>query len=209
MSQITVCDHPLIQNLISILRDKDTDTVRFRDTVSKLSVLLGYEALRDMPLKDKKIVTPIEECTSPVLANDTVTVVPILRAGVGMLEGFLSLVPFAKVGLVGLYRDEKTFIPHEYLCKLPSEEDMAVTVILDPMLATGGSAVDTLDLVKAHGAKDIRYISIISAPEGIDRVTKEHPDVRFYTGVIDRELNSNAYICPGLGDAGDRYFGTD
>ncbi len=175
----------------------------------KLSVLLGYEALRDLPTKDIKVTTPIEECMTPVLESETITVVPVLRAGIGMLEGFLSLIPSAKVGLVGLYRDEHTFIPHEYLCKLPPEEDMAVTVILDPMFATGGSAAATIELVKEHGAKNIKYVSIISAPEGLEAVSKEHPDVQYYTGVIDRELNENAYICPGLGDAGDRYFGTD
>ncbi len=209
MSEIVVCDHPLIQNLISTLRDENTDNATFRETVRKLAVLLGYEALRDLPLQDITVKTPIEECTAPVLAHDTITVVPVLRAGIGMLEGFLSLMPNAKVGLVGLYRDEQTFVPHEYLCKLPTEEDMAVTVILDPMLATGGSAAATIDLVKEHGAKSIKYVSIISAPEGVECVTKAHPDVQYYTGVIDRELNSRAYICPGLGDAGDRYFGTD
>ncbi len=209
MPQITVCDHPLIQNQISLLRDKNTDNAAFRDAVSKLSVLLGYEALRDLPLKNITVETPIEQCTTPVLEYKTLTVVPVLRAGIGMLEGFLSLVPSAKVGLVGLYRDEHTFIPHEYLCKLPPEEDMTVTVILDPMFATGGSAAATIELVKEHGAKNIKYVSIISAPEGLEAVSKEHPDVQYYTGVIDRELNENAYICPGLGDAGDRYFGTD
>ncbi len=209
MSQVKVCDHPLIQHLISVLRNEDTSTIDFRDTIRKLSVLLGYEALRDLPLKDISVKTPIEECTTPMLEYDTLTVVPVLRAGIGMLEGFLSLIPNAKVGLVGLYRDESTFIPHEYLCRLPEEKDMSVTIILDPMLATGGSAVATVDLVKKHGAKKIKYVSIISAPEGIECVTKAHPDVDYYTGVIDRELNKNAYICPGLGDAGDRYFGTD
>ncbi len=209
MAQITVYDHPLIQHFISTLRDENTDHVGFRESIRKLSVLLGYEALRDLPMEEITIKTPIEECTTPVLAREEVTVVPILRAGISMLEGFLSLIPDAKVGLVGLYRDEETFVPHEYLCKLPPEEDMATTVILDPMLATGGSAVATLDLVKEHGAKNIKYVSIISAPEGLDCVTKAHPDVQYYTGVIDRELNENAYICPGLGDAGDRYFGTD
>ena len=208
MSQVTVVDHPLIQHKISMLRDKHTGTNEFRKLVEEIAMLMGYEALRDLPLEDAEITTPIETCQTPVIAGKKMAIVPILRAGLGMVNGILALVPSAKVGHIGLYRDEETHEPHEYYCKLPDPIDQRTIVVLDPMLATGGSAVSAIDFIKEHGGKNIKFLCIIAAPDGIERLSKAHPDIQIYCGHVDRCLNENAYICPGLGDAGDRIFGT-
>lgn len=208
MSQVTVFTHPLIQHKISKLRDENTGTNEFRKLIEEIAMLMGYEALRDLPLEDVKVKTPIEECMTPMLAGRKLAIVPILRAGLGMVNGILALVPSAKIGHIGLYRDEETHEPHEYYCKLPDPIEERTIVVVDPMLATGGSACAALDFIKQHGGKNIKFMSIIAAPEGLERLTKAHPDVQVYVGHLDRELNENAYICPGLGDAGDRIFGT-
>ena len=171
-------------------------------------MLMGYEALRDLPLENVQVETPIETCMTPMIAGRKLAVVPILRAGLGMVGGILALVPSAKVGHIGLYRDEVTHEPHEYYCKLPNPIEERTIIVTDPMLATGGSAVAAVDFIKAHGGKKIKFMSIIAAPEGLKRLREAHPDIQIYVGCLDRCLNENAYICPGLGDAGDRIFGT-
>ena len=171
-------------------------------------MLLGYEALRDRPTEEVEVETPIETCMAPMIAGKKLAVVPILRAGLGMVNGILALVPTAKVGHIGLYRDPETHEPHEYYCKLPDPIEQRTIVVVDPMLATGGSAVDAINFVKEHGGKNIKFMCIIAAPEGLKRLTEAHPDVQIYVGQLDRCLNEDAYICPGLGDAGDRIFGT-
>ena len=191
-----------------MLRDKRTGTNEFRALTEEIAMLMGYEALRDLPLEDVEVETPIETCMTPMLAGKKLAVVPILRAGLGMVNGILALVPSAKVGHIGLYRDETTHEPHEYFCKLPRPIDQRVIVVTDPMLATGGSAISAVDFIKQHGGKTIKFMSIIAAPEGLERFHAAHPDVQIYVGHLDRELNADAYICPGLGDAGDRIFGT-
>lgn len=208
MEQIIELKHPLIQHKISRLRDKHTGTSEFRALVEEIAMLMGYEALSDLPLHDIEVETPIETCMTPVVEGKNFAVVPILRAGLGMVNGILALVPTAKVGHIGLYRDEETHEPHEYYCKLPSPIEERLVVVTDPMLATGGSAVAAVDFIKKHGGKKIKFMSIIAAPEGLERLHKAHPDIQIYVGHIDRELNEAAYICPGLGDAGDRIFGT-
>ncbi len=206
--KVTFLDHPLIQHKISKLRDVNTGTNEFRKLTEEIAMLMGYEALRDLPLEDVPVTTPLEDCMTPMIAGKKLAIVPILRAGLGMVSGILALVPSAKVGHIGLYRDPETHEPHEYYCKLPSPIDQRTIVVLDPMLATGGSAVAAVDFIKQHGGKTIKFMSIIAAPEGIKRLTEAHPDVQLYVGHLDRELNENKYICPGLGDAGDRIFGT-
>ena len=208
MENVTIFDHPLIQHKISMLRDKRTGTNEFRALTEEIAMLMGYEALRDLPLEDVEVETPIETCMTPMLAGKKLAVVPILRAGLGMVNGILALVPSAKVGHIGLYRDETTHEPHEYFCKLPRPIDQRVIVVTDPMLATGGSAISAVDFIKQHGGKTIKFMSIIAAPEGLERFHAAHPDVQIYVGHLDRELNADAYICPGLGDAGVRIFGT-
>ena len=208
MENVIVFDHPLIQHKISILRKKSTGTNEFRALIEEIAMLMGYEALRDLPLEDVEVETPIETCMTPMIAGRKLAVVPILRAGLGMVNGILALVPSAKVGHIGLYRDEETHEPHEYYCKLPDPIEQRLIVLTDPMLATGGSAVDAVRMIKQHGGKNIKFMSIIAAPEGVERLAKAHPDVQIYCGNIDRQLNEDAYICPGLGDAGDRIFGT-
>lgn len=205
---VFVQDHPLIQHKISMLRSIETGTNEFRKLIEEIAILMGYEALHDLPLEDREVVTPIEKCMSPMIAGKKLAIVPILRAGLGMVNGITSLVPTAKIGHIGMYRDEKTHEPHEYYCKLPKPIELRTIVVLDPMLATGGSASDAITLVKQRGGKKIKFVCIIAAPEGIKRLHEDHPDVEIYIGHIDRELNENAYICPGLGDAGDRIFGT-
>ena len=200
--------HPLIQHKITRLRDKNTGTNEFRKIVEEISMLMGYEALSDLPMEEVEVETPIETCKSPVLSGRKLAVVPILRAGLGMVPGILALTPSAKVGHIGMYRDEETHQPVEYFCKLPRPIEERVIVVTDPMLATGGSAVDAITQIKAHGGKKIKFLSIIGAPEGIEKLHGMHPDVEVYVGHVDRCLNENAYICPGLGDAGDRIFGT-
>lgn len=208
MENVTYIDHPLVQHKISMLRKKTTGTNEFRTLVEEIATLMGYEALRDLPMEDVEVETPIETCMTPMLAGKKLAIVPILRAGLGMVNGVLSLVPSAKIGHIGLYRDEETHEPHEYFCKLPNPIEQRTIVVTDPMLATGGSAVAAIDFIKQHGGKHIKFMCIIAAPEGVKRLHEAHPDVQIYVGHLDRELNENAYICPGLGDAGDRIFGT-
>lgn len=205
---ITIFDHPLIKHKISILRDKNTSTNEFRKIVEEVSMLEGYVALGDLPIQDVEIETPIEKCMSPMIAGRKLAIVPILRAGLGMVPGVLALVPSAKVGHIGMYRDEETHEPQEYYCKLPKPIEERTIVVLDPMLATGGSAIDAIQRIKEHGGRKIKFMCIIAAPEGLERLHKEFPDVQIYVGQLDRHLNEDAYICPGLGDAGDRIFGT-
>lgn len=209
-----ICDnvyefaHPLIQHKITMLRDKNTGTNEFRKIVEEIGMLMGFEALEDLPMEDIEVETPIEKCKSPVISGRKLAIVPILRAGLGMVPGLLALTPTAKVGHIGMYRDEETHLPHEYFCKLPSPIEERTIVVTDPMLATGGSASDAVTLIKQHGGKRIKFLSIIAAPEGVEKFHRDHPDVELYIGHLDRCLNDAAYICPGLGDAGDRIFGT-
>ena len=205
---VIILDHPLLKHKISRLRDETTGTNEFRSLVEEIAMLMGYEALRDLPTEEVEIKTPIETCKSPVISGRKLAVVPILRAGLGMVSGILALVPSAKVGRIGMYRDEETHEPHEYYCKLPAPIEERTIVVVDPMLATGGSAVDAVNLIKQKGGKNIKFMAIIAAPEGIKKFTEAHPDVQLYVAQQDRCLNENAYICPGLGDAGDRIFGT-
>lgn len=205
---IIILDHPLIQHKISRLRDKTTKTAEFRQVVSEIAMLMGYEALRDLKTEDVEVETPIETTCSAVISERKQAIVPILRAGLGMTDGILSLLPTAKIGHVGMYRDPDTHEPHAYYCKLPDSIDERTIIVVDPMLATGGSAVDAINLIKEKGGKRIKFMCIIAAPEGLKTLAKAHPDIQIYIGHLDRELNENAYICPGLGDAGDRIFGT-
>ncbi len=207
-NQIHVMTHPLIQHKISMMRDYRTGTNEFRKLTEEVATLMGYEALRDLPLEDVEVTTPIETCSTPMISGKKLAIVPILRAGLGMVGGILALVPSAKVGHIGLYRDHETHEPHEYYCKLPDPIELRTIVVLDPMLATGGSAVAAVDFIKQHGGRKIKFMCIIAAPEGLKRLQEAHPDIQIYVGHLDRELNSDAYICPGLGDAGDRIFGT-
>lgn len=208
MENIFIMDHPLIQHKISMLRDERTGTNEFRRLIEEITVLMGYEALRDLPVKDVEIKTPIETCYSPMLSGKKLAIVPILRAGLGMVNGMTTLVPSAKIGHIGMYRDEKNHEPHEYFCKLPAPIEQRRILLLDPMLATGGSAAAAVDFIKAHGGRHIKFMCIIAAPEGLAYFHRHHPDVAVYCGHLDRCLNEKAYICPGLGDAGDRIFGT-
>ena len=208
MSKVVVMDHPLIQHKIGIIRREETGSKDFRTLVSEIAMLMCYEATRELPLTDVEIETPICKTTVKELEGKKMAVVPILRAGLGMVSGILALVPSAKVGHIGLYRDPKTHEPHEYYCKLPDPIEQRTILVVDPMLATGGSAVSAIDFIKQHGGKSIKFMCIIAAPEGVKRLHEAHPDVQIYVGHLDRELNENAYICPGLGDAGDRIFGT-
>ena len=200
MDNVMIFDHPLIQHKISILRNKATGTNEFRALIEEIAMLMGYEALRDLPVEDVEVETPIETCMTPMISGRKLAVVPILRAGLGMVNGILALVPSAKVGHIGLYRDEVTHEPHEYYCKLPNPIEERTIIVTDPMLATGGSGVAAVDFIKEHGGKKIKFMAIIAAPEGLERLHKAHPDIQVYVGHLDR--------CPGLGDAGDRIFGT-
>ena len=208
LENVKIMDHPLIQHKISMLRDKNTGTNEFRTLVEEIAMLMGFEALRDLPTENVTVETPIETCEAPMIAGKKMAVVPILRAGLGMVGGILRLVPSAKVGHIGLYRDPVTHEPHEYYCKLPEPIDQRTILVVDPMLATGGSASEAVTFIKQHGGKKIKFMCIIAAPEGLKRLRKDHPDIQIYIGHMDRELNGQAYICPGLGDAGDRIFGT-
>ena len=205
---VTICEHPLLKHKITILRRETTGTNEFRQIVSEIAMLIGYEALRCLELTNVEVKTPIETAMCPTIAGKNQAIVPILRAGLGMVDGMLSLIPTAKVGHIGMYRDEETFEPQAYYCKLPSEIDQRKIFVVDPMLATGGSAIEAIDFIKKQGGKDITFLCIIAAPEGLTKLAKAHPDVNIYVGNLDRQLNENAYICPGLGDAGDRIFGT-
>ena len=205
---LTVVDHPLIQHKLTLMRERETSTAGFRVLLREISLLLGYEVLRDLPLTTRVIETPLQEMSAPALAGKKLALVSILRAGNGMLDGTLELVPSARVGFVGLYRDPKTLEAVEYFCKLPSDLDERPVVALDPMLATANSAVAAVDKLKAAGARDIRFMCLLAAPEGAARMAEAHPDVRVFTAALDVRLNEKGYILPGLGDAGDRMFGT-
>ena len=205
---VTEFTHPLIMHKISLIRDKNCGTREFRTVIGEIATLMGYEILRDLETELVEIETPMEKAMVPMIKGKKLAVVPILRAGLGMVDGILSLVPTAKVGHVGMYRDEETLQPKEYYCKLPEDIDQRLVLIVDPMLATGGSADAAIEFVKKQGAKQIKFASIIAAPEGIKMLTEKHPDIQIYCGSIDRQLNENGYIVPGLGDAGDRIFGT-
>lgn len=205
---VTEFTHPLIMHKISLIRDKNCGTREFRTVIGEIATLMGYEILRDLETELVEIETPMEKAMVPMIKGKKLAVVPILRAGLGMVDGILSLVPTAKVGHVGMYRDEETLQPKEYYCKLPEDIDQRLVLIVDPMLATGGSADVAIEFVKKQGAKQIKFASIIAAPEGIKMLTEKHPDIQIYCGSIDRQLNENGYILPGLGDAGDRIFGT-
>ena len=205
---VTEFTHPLIMHKISLIRDKNCGTREFRTVIGEIATLMGYEILRDLETELVEIERPMEKAMVPMIKGKKLAVVPILRAGLGMVDGILSLVPTAKVGHVGMYRDEETLQPKEYYCKLPEDIDQRLVLIVDPMLATGGSADAAIEFVKKQGAKQIKFASIIAAPEGIKMLTEKHPDIQIYCGSIDRQLNENGYILPGLGDAGDRIFGT-
>lgn len=208
MAKVVVMDHPLIQHKIGYIRRTDTGTKDFRETIAEIANLICYEATRDLKLADVEIETPICKTTVKELAGKKLAVVPILRAGLGMMEGVLQLVPAAKVGHIGLYRDPETLEPVEYYCKLPADCAQREVFVVDPMLATGGSSVAAIRLLKDKGCKNIHFMCIIAAPEGVERMKKEHPDVDIYIGALDERLNEHGYIVPGLGDAGDRIFGT-
>ena len=208
MSKVTEINHPLVQHKLALIRDKNTGSKDFRELVEEVATLMAYEVTRDVQLETVEIETPICKTKCKMLAGKKIAIVPILRAGLGMVDGMLKLIPAAKVGHVGLYRDEVTLKPVEYFCKLPSDINERDIIIVDPMLATGGSAIGAINFIKEHGGKNIKFMSIIAAPEGVERLAKAHPDVQIYCGNIDRQLNEDAYICPGLGDAGDRIFGT-
>ena len=208
MSKVYINKHPLVQHKISILRDKNTGTNEFRSLVGEIAMLMGYEALNDLPTEEVEVETPLEKCMTEMISGRKMAIVPILRAGLGMVDGILQLVPASKVGHIGLYRDEETHTPVEYYCKLPSPIEERIIVVTDPMLATGGYAIDAISQIKKHGGKKIKFMCIIAAPEGLKALEEAHPDVQIYVGHLDRQLNSDAYICPGLGDAGDRIFGT-
>ncbi|MBQ6523097.1 MAG: uracil phosphoribosyltransferase [Atopobiaceae bacterium] len=207
-SRLHVVDHPLVQHKLSILRDKNTSTKDFRELVTELAIFEGYEALRDLPLEDVEIETPLEKMVAHKIAGKKIAIIPILRAGLGMVDGILSLVPSARVGHVGMYRDEETHEPVQYYCKFPPAIEERTCLIVDPMLATGGSLTAAIKFLRDAGVKDIRCLTLVSCPEGVQAVLDFDPGVRLYTCVVDRQLNENAYILPGLGDAGDRIYGT-
>lgn len=208
MSTVTIMDHPLIQHKIGIMRDKNTSTKEFRALVAEIAMLIYYEASRNLPLADKAIETPLVKTTVKEIAGKKLCVVPILRAGLHMADGILNLTPNAKVGHIGLYRNEETLEPVEYFCKLPSDAADREIFVVDPMLATGGSAIAAIDLLKKRGIKKIRFLCLIAAPEGIEKLQEAHPDVNIFVGAKDERLNEKGYILPGLGDAGDRIYGT-
>ena len=208
MSQLHVIDHPMVQHKLTILRQSSTGSKDFRELLKEIALLMGYEITRDLPLEDKEIETPICRMTAKVVSGRKLAIVPILRAGLGMVDGLLTLVPVAKVGHIGLYRNEETHKPVEYYCKLPEDSQERLVIVTDPMLATGGSASDALTMLKGKGCTNIRLMCLVAAPEGIKAVQEAHPDVDIYVAAVDEHLNSNAYIVPGLGDAGDRIFGT-
>ena len=208
MGKLEVINHPLIQHKLSILRRTDTSTKAFRELVDEIAMLMGYEVLRDLPLEDVEIETPITKTVQKQLAGKKLAIVPILRAGIGMVDGLLSLVPAAKVGHIGMYRDEETLKPVEYLVKLPEDISQRQIFVVDPMLATGGSAILAIDSLKKRGAHNIKFVCLVSAPEGVAALQEAHPDVEIFTAALDDHLNENGYIVPGLGDAGDRLFGT-
>ena len=208
MGKFQVISHPLIQHKLSILRREDTSTKDFRELVNEIAMLMGYEVSRDLPLEEVEIQTPIIKTVQKQLSGKKLAIVPILRAGIGMVDGFLSLVPAAKVGHIGMYRDEETLEPVEYLVKLPEDIDQRQIFVMDPMLATGGSAILAVDSLKKRGAANIKFVCLVAAPEGVKKLQDAHPDIDIYTASLDERLNENGYIVPGIGDAGDRLFGT-
>ncbi len=208
MGELHIIDHPLVQHKLTIMRDKNTGTKDFKELLTEISTLMGYEITRDLPLKDVEIETPICKTTVKMLDGEDIAIVPILRAGLGFVDGMLSLVPNAKVGHIGLYRDPDTHLPVEYYCKLPGDIEKREIFVVDPMLATGGSAVAAIDFIKQRGGRSINFLCLIAAPEGIAALQEAHPDVNIYIAAKDECLNENAYIVPGLGDAGDRLYGT-
>ena len=208
MKNVTVFDHLLIHHKMAILRQVETSSKQFRELIQEIATLMAYEALRDLPLKTIEINTPITKCNAKIISGKKLALVPILRAGLGMVEGVMALVPSARVGHIGLYRDHETLEPHKYYCKLPEDIKDRQVILLDPMLATGGSASAAVSFIKEEGCTSIKLMSIIAAPEGIERITKDHPDIEVFCGCVDEKLNENGYIVPGLGDAGDRIFGT-
>lgn len=208
MANVKTMDHPLIKHKISLLRDSNTSSKEFRELVSEIAMLMCYEATRDLPVKQVSIDTPIGTANSEVLNNVKIAFVPILRAGMGMLEGMIELIPAAKVGHIGMYRDPETLVPEQYYCKLPTDIARRDVYVLDPMLATGGSAIGAVNILKKAGCKNIKQLCIIACPEGIEAFTKAYPDVQLFVGTIDKGLNEEGYIVPGLGDCGDRIYGT-
>ncbi len=208
MSELHVIDHPLITHKLSIMRNKKTGSKDFRELLEEVAMLMGYELTRDLPLEEVTIETPLTKMKAKMISGKKLAIVPILRAGLGMVDGLQSLIPVAKVGHIGLYRDPESHVPVEYYCKLPPDISERIVMLVDPMLATGGSAVDALDNLKKRGCKQIRVMCLVAAPEGVRRVQEAHPDVDIYTASLDDHLNEHAYIVPGLGDAGDRIFGT-
>ena len=208
MKNVTIFDHPLIQHKTTILRKKSTTNKEFRELVEEITMLMCYESLRDLPLEDVEIETPIKKTTQKMIKGKKLAIVPILRAGLGMVNGMLRLVPSAKVGHIGMYRDEETMQPQEYYCKLPKDIDKRLIVVVDPMLATGGSAIDAISQIKSYGGNQIKFLCLIAAPEGIKALNEAHPDVEIFCANVDECLNEKCYIVPGLGDAGDRIFGT-
>ena len=208
MSTLHVLDHPLLQHKLSILRDKNTGVKEFREIVSEIATLMCYEATRDLPLTNIEIETPVAKTTAKTISGKKIAIVPVLRAGLGMVDGILELIPAAKVGHIGLYRDPVTLEPVEYYCKMPSDITERDAIVVDPMLATGGSASAAIRFIKNYGTKSIKLMCIIAAPEGVERIRKDHPDVEVFVAAVDEKLNDHGYIIPGLGDAGDRIFGT-
>lgn len=208
MGTFHLIDHPLIQHKLTIMRDKHTPSKAFRELLDEISMLMGYEITRNLPLEEVEITTPIQKAKFKKIKGKKLALVPILRAGLGMVDGLLRLVPVARVGHIGLYRDPETHLPVEYYCKMPPDIDKRLVIIVDPMLATGGSAADAITMVKNRGAKNIVLMCLVAAPEGVEKVLNTHPDVDIYSAALDEKLNDHAYIIPGLGDAGDRIFGT-
>ena len=208
MSKLHIVDHPLIAHKLSIMRNKKTGSKDFRELLNEIAMLMGYELTRDLPLEDVIIETPVAKTKAAMVSGKKLAVVPILRAGIGMVDGILSLVPVAKVGHIGLYRDPETHKPVEYYCKLPTDIQDRIVILVDPMLATGGSACDALTMLKKRGCKNIKFMCLVAAPEGVKKVQDAHPDVDIFTASLDECLNDHDYIVPGLGDAGDRIFGT-
>ena len=205
---VHILDHPLIRHKLAIIRDKNTNTKQFREIIGEIATLMAYESFKDVPTQEIEVETPLEVTKQTVVKENSIAIVPILRAGLGMVDGILTLFPAAKVGHIGLYRDEETLEPQEYYCKLPSNIENKVVMVVDPMLATGGSACDAIKMLKKRGCKKIKLMSIIAAPVGVEKVATAYPDVEIYVSTLDRCLNENGYILPGLGDAGDRIFGT-
>lgn len=208
MGKVYVFDHPLIQHKLTFIRDKNTGTKEFRELVDEVSTLMAFEITRDLPLEEVEIETPVSKSTSKTIAGKKVAIIPILRAGLGMVDGMIKIIPAAKVGHVGLYRDPETLKPVEYYVKLPADVEEREFIVVDPMLATGGSAVDAISAIKKRGAKNIKFVCLVAAPEGVKAVEEAHPDVDIFIAALDEKLNDHGYIVPGLGDAGDRLFGT-